>query len=88
MAVRTIILECARLQSPTAATIQGIARLQLEARRRGGCVRLESANTSLIALIDFCGLADVLGVETGRQAEQGKDPGGIEEEGDVGDASA
>ncbi len=87
MEVRTIILDCARLQAPNAGTLHGIARLQLVVRRHGGCVRLENASTSLVALIDLCGLAQALGVETGRQAEQGEDPGGVQKEGDIGDPS-
>lgn len=81
--VRTVSLDCGRLQSPNAGTIHRIARLQLLARRHGGFVRLENASASLIALIDLCGLAQTLGVETGRQAEEGEQPGRIEEEGDV-----
>lgn len=83
--VRTISLDCARLQSPNAGTIHRIARLQLVARRHGGFVRLENASAALVALIDLCGLAQTLGVETGRQAEEGEEPGRIKEEGDVGD---
>ncbi len=85
MAVRTIILDCARLQPPNAGTIHKLARLQLLARRHGGSVRLKNPSASLTALIDLCGLAQTLGIETGRQAEEGEEPGGIEEEGDVGD---
>ena len=69
MVVRTIILDCAPLQSPDAGTVHGIARLQLRARRHGGCVRVENAGTSLVDLIDLCGLTDALGIEMRRQAE-------------------
>ena len=83
MVVGTISLDCARLHAPDAGTIHGIARLQLLARRRGVSLRLENASSSLIELIDFCGLARQLGVKTSRQTEKREQPGGVEEEGDV-----
>ena len=39
----------------------------------------------LVELLCFCGLGGVLGVETGGEAEQGEEPLGVEEEGDLGD---
>ncbi len=85
MTIGTVILDCARLNEPNAGTIDGIARLQLAARRNAVGLRLENANNSLLELIDFCGLAEVLRVESGRQAEQREQPGRVEEESDVGD---
>lgn len=69
MTIGTIILNCAPLDEPDAGTIDGIARLQMAVRRNGGDLRLENANRSLLELIDLCGLAAVLRVEPGRQAE-------------------
>ena len=83
MVVGPISLDCARLHTPDAATIHGIARLQLAARRCGVSLRLENASDSLIELLDLCGLAMPLGGKTRRQAEKREQPGGVEEEGDV-----
>jgi len=69
MTIGTITLDCAPMQEPDAGTIDRIARLQVAVRRNGGDLRLENANRSLLELIDLCGLAVVLGVEPGRQAE-------------------
>ena len=41
-------------------TVDALARLQLEAVRRGAEVRLQHASPPLIALIAFAGLAEVL----------------------------
>jgi len=69
MTIGTIILDCAPLEEPDAETIDQIARIQV-AVQRGGCdLRLENASRSLVELIDLCGLAEVLRVEPGRQAE-------------------
>jgi ABC-type transporter Mla MlaB component len=43
-----------------AVTIDALARLQLAARRYGCRVRLCSASSELLALLDFMGLTDVL----------------------------
>ena len=88
MVAGTIIVDCAQLELPSAGTIDGIARLQLAARRHGRRVRLENPSRSLLALIDLCGLAGVLGVEAGRQAEEREEPGGVEEKGELGDPTA
>ena len=81
MARATITLDCGRLLNPSLATVDGIARLQLAVRRRGCKLRLDHADGQLLDLIEFAGLADALGVETSRQAEQREKPVGVEEEG-------
>lgn len=43
-----------------AVTVDALARLQLAARRHRCRVRLRSASTELLALVDLMGLADVL----------------------------
>ena len=48
---------------PDLAVIDGLARLALAARRMGGAISLRHAGPSLLALIDFVGLGDVLVVE-------------------------
>jgi hypothetical protein len=80
-----ITLDCGPVTAPTGATIDQLARLQLEIRRRGCNLELRNANPCLLDLIDFAGLAEVLRVEAGRQAEEREQPGGIEEEGELGD---
>jgi ABC-type transporter Mla MlaB component len=45
---------------PSAVTVEGLARLQLAARRCGCEVRLRRPSNELQKLVDFMGLADVL----------------------------
>ena len=74
--------------------IDAVARLALAARRLGCGVRLENASSELRDLVAFVGLAEILpcsiasAVESGGQAEQRKEPGGVEEEGDPADPVA
>ena len=86
--MRSVCLDCGPLKAPTAATIDEIARFQLAARRRGMQLELANANPYLLELIEFVGLSGVLRVQTGGQTEERKQPGGIEEEGELGDFSA
>jgi hypothetical protein len=50
----------------TAATVDGLARLALSLKRRGRRLRVRRASTDLVELIGLIGLAEVLGLETGR----------------------
>src|SRR5262245_33818128 len=45
---------------PDAVCVDALARLQLAARRRGCCVRLENASDALLGLVDLMGLTHVL----------------------------
>ena len=83
-----ITVDCGSLGEPTAGTIDQIASLKLVARRCNCELELTNANPYLLELIDFVGLAGVLGLQTGRQAEQRKELCGIEEEGELGDPPA
>jgi hypothetical protein len=85
--MRSVCLDCGPLGAPTAATIDQIARLKLAARRCGCELELSNARPSLLELLDFCGLAELLAVEVERQAEQRKEPGGVQEEGELADPS-
>src|SRR6202165_2082640 len=85
--MRSVCLDCGPLEAPTAATIDQLARLQLTARRCGCELELLNANPYLLELIGFVGLAEGLRVEARRQAEQRKEPGGVEEEGELCDPS-
>ena len=85
--MRSVCLDCGQLDAPTAATIDQLARLELAARRSGYELELANANSRLLELIAFVGLSEVLGVESGRETEQRKDPLGVEEEGELRDPS-
>jgi len=85
--MRSVCLDCGQLDAPTAATIDQLARLELAARRSGYELELANANSRLLELIAFVGLSDVLGVESGRETEQRKDPLGVEEESELPDPS-
>jgi anti-anti-sigma regulatory factor len=74
-----IVLDASSL-APTGATIDLIARQHLDARRRGGRIRLRGASTDLERLIQLAGLAEALRVEPRRQSEQREEPVGVEEE--------
>lgn len=45
---------------PDAVCVDALARLQLAARRRGCCVRLENASPALVELVELMGLTHVL----------------------------
>ena len=81
--MRTVCLDCGPIDEPTAATIEQIARLKLAARRSGCQLELRNAKPSLLELIDFAGLAEVLRVEVQRQSKERKDPLGVEEKGEL-----
>ena len=85
--MRSVCLDCGPLEAPTAATIDQLARLQLNARRCGRELELVNANPYLLELIGFVGLAEVLRVESRRQAEQREHFCCVEEERELGDPS-
>jgi hypothetical protein len=68
----TIVCDVGAL-APDAAAVEALARLQLAARRVGLEIRLCRASSELRDLLVFCGLEDVLRVETGGQAEERED---------------
>jgi ABC-type transporter Mla MlaB component len=75
---------------PDAVTVDALARLQLTARRLGRRVRFDGASPELQRLLCLMGLGEVLpcadsGVEPRRQAEEWKEPRGVQEERDTGD---
>jgi hypothetical protein len=77
--------DCRAITHPHAGTIDRLARLQLAVQRDGGDLKLVGAQPCLLELLDFCGLAEVLRVEAGRQAEEREEPGRVQEEGDLPD---
>ena len=69
MATETVTLDCARFKHPDIATIDRIARIRLEARRRGCELQLCNPNAATRELIALLGLDRVLGVEVQGQPE-------------------
>jgi ABC-type transporter Mla MlaB component len=84
-----VVCDVAALVGPDAGTVDALARLQLLALRFGCHIRLDHACGRLQELLVLMGLGDVLPcsaglpIQPGRQAEEGEQPGGIEEEGDA-----
>jgi hypothetical protein len=68
-----------------ASALDGMARLQLEARRAGVEIMLSRPSRRLRALLEFAGLAGALGVETVWEAEEREEGGRVEEERDPSD---
>ena len=85
---RSIMVDVSAITDPDCATVDALARLQLAAGRLGQRVLLFGAPPRLIELVQIAGLADVLpavprsGVEVGREAEEGEEALGVEEERD------
>jgi hypothetical protein len=82
------VIDCSALGEPDAGQIDGLACLQLSFGRRRCELRLANASDRLLALIDLAGLAGVLRVEAGGEAEEREEPGGVEEKGELGDPTA
>ena len=85
MATGTVILSCARIQHPSVAAIEYLARLKLGLRRGGRKLCLASPSPELAELIDLAGLAGVLGLEVKGQPEERKEPCRVEKEGELAD---
>jgi len=84
---RAIVCDVSALP-PDAGAIDGLARLQLVAKRQGVEIRLCEVSSELRELLTLCGLGDVLCVEVAGQAEQREERVGVEEEGQLGDLPA
>jgi len=87
------VCDVGALVEPDVAAVDGLARLQLAARRSGCRVALRDVPPQLRELLDLMGLCDVLApsrsaVEAGRQAEQREQPLGVQEEADPRDRPA
>jgi len=81
----TFVLDCSALPEADGGQLDGLARLHLSLRRRRCELQLANAGDGLLDLIDFAGLAGVLGVEAGGEAEEREESSGVEEEGELGD---
>lgn len=78
------VLGChADFPDPDLRTVEALARLQLVARRHGIALRFCEVPPALQELLTLAGLDGIvlrcLGVEAGRQPEEGKQPGGVQE---------
>jgi ABC-type transporter Mla MlaB component len=85
MATGTVTLNCARVETPDLAAIDQLARISLGLQRCGCELRLQQPTADLVALIELAGLADLLRVQVKREAEKWKEPGRVEEEGELAD---
>jgi hypothetical protein len=81
----TIVYDVSGLAAPSVGTVDGLARLQLKARRSGYEIKLCRASSELRELLDFMGLADVLRVEPGGEPEEREDRVRVEEERELDD---
>ncbi|MDX6571187.1 MAG: hypothetical protein QOC86_343 [Gaiellales bacterium] len=84
---RPIVLDVSAL-APDAGAIDGLARLQLLAKRQGLELKLCKVPAELQALLGLCGLGDVLTVEVVGQPEQREERRGVEEERHLDDLTA
>jgi STAS domain-containing protein len=66
-------------------TVSALARAHVNARRLGTQLRVVNASPELQELIAFAGLADALLGRGRRQAEERKEPIGVEERGEPDD---
>jgi hypothetical protein len=80
-----IVLDADLVGGPSLRTIGLLARLQLAARRAGFDLELRSGSGELRELVAFVGLADVLRLEPGGQAEEREERVGVEEERELDD---
>ena len=62
---------------PDASAVDALARLQLEARRRGGQARVRGASSELQELLAFCGLSFVLGADPAASARPPRPAAGL-----------
>jgi anti-anti-sigma regulatory factor len=85
--MRSVCLDCAQIDVPTAVTIGQLARLQLAMRRCGCELEISNAQPCLLELIGLFGLAEVLRVESQRHAEEREDLSGVEEKRELGDSA-
>jgi ABC-type transporter Mla MlaB component len=89
-----VVCDVGALVCPDAVTVDALARLQLTAHRLGRSIGLRHASSELRDLLALMGLGDVvplwsgLHLGSGRKAEEGEQPGGVEEEGHPADPLA
>lgn len=84
----TFTLDCSGLPEADAEQLDGLACLCLNLKRRRWELQLANTGAGLLDLIEFAGLAGLLFVEAGREAEKGEEAGGVEKEGELPDPAA
>ena len=91
---KELVCDVAALVHPDAGAVDALARLQLAARRLGHRVLLLHASRELQDLLALMGLGEVLppcpalALDAGGEAEERKQPLGVEEEADPADPIA
>jgi anti-anti-sigma regulatory factor len=89
-----LVCDLGELADADCATVDGLARLQLAARRLGARLRLVHASPQLHRMLALAGLCDVVGVcgdlglEAAGKAEEREHARGVEEERDPADPIA
>jgi anti-anti-sigma regulatory factor len=83
-----VVVDCSALPEPDGEQLDALACLRLSLGRRRCELRLVNSSQALLELIEFAGLAEVLRVEAGGEAEEREDAGGVQEERDLGDPPA
>jgi anti-anti-sigma regulatory factor len=79
----SVVCDLSALDRADLAAVDGLARLQLAAQRRGRRMRLRGTSRELRELIALFGLGDVLPSGALGQAEQREQPGGVQEGGEA-----
>jgi hypothetical protein len=91
--VDMVVCDVGSLARPGAETVDALARLQLTIKRCGNRLRLANADDDLVDLLRWMGLDGVLSLlgasplERERQAEEGEESLGVQEESDSLDPS-
>jgi ABC-type transporter Mla MlaB component len=91
---KELVCDVAALVHPDAGAVDALARLQLAARRLGHRILLLHASRELQDLLALMGLGEVLppcptlALDAGGEAEERKQPLGVEEEADPADPIA
>jgi anti-anti-sigma regulatory factor len=89
-----LVVDLSALEGADIGLVDALARLSLEARRQGACIRVVGAPSGLTELAALTGLTDALGLEPASggqpvgQPEEREEARGIEEEGHRGDPVA
>lgn len=59
---------------PDLSLVDGLARMQLLARRHGGSIRVGRPSSELLELLDLAGLVETIGVVVDLPLEEGREP--------------
>jgi ABC-type transporter Mla MlaB component len=73
-----VLCDVADVAHPDVVTVEALAQLRLTARRHGWSLVVSGAGPDLLELVRLLGLTDAL-PQAGRQSEERKQAGGVEE---------